>query len=137
MGNYFFAKDGNKVYFKLTGILKYTTSGHFDTFLDDFIAHDTEVTEIAIDLTEAAFLDSTNLGFLAKIAQFMLDKNGSRTTLYATSKDVIQTLCSVGFDQVEYLVKPYAAKGLDHILRCGVKGGPAAVSVQHELRNLG
>ncbi|MBR5928239.1 MAG: anti-sigma factor antagonist, partial [Spirochaetia bacterium] len=68
MGNYYFAKDGNKVYFKLTGVLKYTTCGHFDAFLDDFIAHASDVESITIDLTEAEFLDSTNLGFLAKIA---------------------------------------------------------------------
>ncbi len=105
MGNYFFAKDGDKVYFKLTGVLKYTTCGHFDAFLDDFISHASDVQEVAIDLTEATFLDSTNLGFLAKIAQFMLDKNGSRTTIYSTSKDVNQTLCSVGFDQVFNLVE--------------------------------
>jgi len=105
MGNYYFAKNGNKVYFKLTGVLKYTSSGHFDTFLDDFTAHADQVDEVAIDLTEATFLDSTNLGFLAKIAQFMLDKNGSRTTIYSTSKDVNQTLCSVGFDQVFNLVE--------------------------------
>ena len=100
MGNYYFAKDGNKVYFKLTGVLKYTSCGHFDTFLDDFIAHADHVESIVIDLTEATFLDSTNLGFLAKIAQFMLDKNGSQTTIYSTSKDVNQTLRGVGFDQV-------------------------------------
>lgn len=105
MGNYFFAKDGDKVYFKLTGVLKYTTCGHFDAFLDDFISHASDVQEVAIDLTEATFLDSTNLGFLAKIAQFMLDKNGGRTTIYSTSKDVNQTLCSVGFDQVFNLVE--------------------------------
>jgi len=105
MGNYYFAKDGNKVYFKLTGVLKYTTCGHFDAFLDDFIAHASDVESIAIDLTEAEFLDSTNLGFLAKIAQFMLDKNGSQTTIYSTSKDVNQTLRGVGFDQVFNLVE--------------------------------
>ena len=104
MGNYYFAKDGNKVYFKLTGALKYTSCSHFDAFLDDFISHASEVESVAIDLTEATFLDSTNLGFLAKIAQFMLDKNGSTTTIYSTSKDVNQTLRSVGFDQVFNLV---------------------------------
>ncbi len=78
MGNYYFAKDGNKVFFKLTGVLKYTTCGHFDAFLDDFIAHASDVESIAIDLTEAEYLDSTNLGFLAKIAQFMLDKTEAR-----------------------------------------------------------
>ena len=105
MGNYYFAKDGNKVYFKLTGVLKYTSCAHFDTFLDDFIAHADHVESIVIDLTGATFLDSTNLGFLAKIAQFMLDKNGSQTTIYSTSKDVNQTLRGVGFDQVFNLVE--------------------------------
>lgn len=104
MGNYYFAKEGKKVFFKLTGVLKYTTCGHFDTFLDSFLAHASDVEEAAIDLTEAEFLDSTNLGFLAKIAQFMLDKNGSRTTIYCTSPDVNKTLWSVGFDDIFNMV---------------------------------
>lgn len=104
MGNYYFAKDGKKVFFKLTGTLKYTTCGHFDAFLDSFLAQASDIEEAEIDLTEAEFLDSTNLGFLARIAQFMLDKNGSKTTIYSTSPDVNKTLCSVGFDEIFKLV---------------------------------
>lgn len=105
MGEYFFAKDGNKVIFKLTGTLKYTTSGHFDSFLDSFFASAGDIEKIVIDLTEADFLDSTNLGFLAKIAEFMLDRNGSKTTIHSISDDVNRTLESVGFDEIFNLEK--------------------------------
>jgi len=105
VGNYYFAQDCKKVFFKLTGTLKYTTCGHFDTFLDSFLSNASDVEKAVIDLTEADFLDSTNLGFLAKIAQFMLDKNGSRTTIYCTSPDVNKTLRSVGFDDIFDMVE--------------------------------
>ncbi len=111
MGEYFFAKNGNRILFKLTGTLKYTTCGHFDSFLESFFASECDVEEIVIDLTEADYLDSTNLGFLAKTAEFMLEKNGSTTTIYSTSDDVNQTLVSVGFDEIFNLVRSKPESG--------------------------
>lgn len=104
MGNYYFAQDGKNVFFKLTGTLKYTTSGHFDTFLDDFLSSEQDIDTIAIDLTEAEYLDSTNLGFLAKIAEYMMDRYNKKTLIYSTSSDINHTLSSVGFDEVFTLI---------------------------------
>lgn len=105
MGSYYFAKEGKKYFFKLTGTLKYTTCGHFDTFLDNFLNTKQEIEQAAIDLTEADYIDSTNLGFIAKIAEYMLEKYGKKTIIYSVSENINQTLCGLGFDEIFTLIK--------------------------------
>ncbi len=102
-GKYFFAREGEKVFFKLTGNLKYISSGKFDAFLDQILEEDFE--EAMIDLSEAEFIDSTNLGFLARIAEFMTDKYCKKVTIYSTNIEINTVLESVGFDEVFVLVK--------------------------------
>ncbi len=104
-GKYYFAQEGAKAFFKLVGTLKYTSGSKFDAFLDNLFEKKPTFEDIVIDLSEAAFLDSTNLGFLARIAEFMNEKNGKKVTIYSPKEDINKLLESVGFDEVFVLVK--------------------------------
>ena len=104
-GKYFFAREKKKIFFKLTGNLKYISSGKFDAFLDQLLEEDKDFEDVMIDLSEAEYIDSTNLGFLARIAEFMNDNYCKKVTIYSTNEEINIVLESVGFDEVFVLVK--------------------------------
>ena len=103
-GKYYFARESAKVFFKLTGTLKYTIGSKFDAFLDNLLAEGDYIGDVFIDLSEAAFLDSTNLGFLARISEYITDKNGKKVTIYSPDNDINMLLESVGFDEVFIII---------------------------------
>ncbi len=107
-GKYLFAREGEKIFFKLTGNLKYTTSGKFDAFLDKLIEKDRDFSEALVDLSEADFIDSTNLGFLARIAEYMSENHCKKVTLYSPGSEINTLLESVGFDEIFVIVKDKA-----------------------------
>ncbi len=107
-GKYFFAKEGEKVFFKLTGNLKYISSGKFDAFLDQLLEVEKGFEDAMIDLSEAEYIDSTNLGFLARIAEFMSENYCKKVTIYSPNNEINTVLESVGFDEVFVIVKDEA-----------------------------
>ena len=113
-GKYFFAKESEKVFFKLTGNLKYISGGKFDAFLDQLLEEEKDFEDAMIDLSEAEYIDSTNLGFLARIAEFMNDSYCKKVTVYSPNKEINTILESVGFDEVFILVKD-TSKAFDDI----------------------
>lgn len=104
-GKYFYALENGKVFFKLTGTLRYSTSGKFDFFLDKWLAKNSDFEDVLIDLSEADFLDSTNLGLLARISEFASEKTDKKVTILSTNEEINKTLESVGFDEVFLVVK--------------------------------
>jgi len=103
-GKYYYVLDGKKAFFKLTGNLKYTSASKFDTFLDKLFDCNPDFEEVLVDLSETAFLDSTNLGFLASIAEFMSEKYDKKVAIYSPKEDINKILESVGFNEVFDLV---------------------------------
>ena len=96
-GKYQFA-DNDKFYIiKMSGNLKYTGSGGFDTFIENIFSK-IEDKDMLIDLTEAQYLDSTNLGILAKISDTMLTKFSKKTTIISSNPDITTLLTNIGFD---------------------------------------
>jgi anti-anti-sigma factor len=98
-GRYSHARQGERVFIRLCGALKYTESDCFDDFINQLLA-DAPPEEILIDLTEATYLDSTNLGLIARIGDFMREERGKRAILVSTHKDINKILQSVRFEQV-------------------------------------
>jgi len=98
-GKYYYVLDDKKALFKLTGTLKYTSASKFDTFLDKLFNDKPDFEDVLIDLSEAVFLDSTNLGFLARIAEYMSEKHDKKVTIYSPKEDMNKLLESVGFNE--------------------------------------
>jgi anti-sigma B factor antagonist len=60
--------------------------------------------DVTVDLAEATFIDSTMLGFLAKL-HTRVEANGYELTLVAPQRAVERALTVVGFDKVMRIVK--------------------------------
>lgn len=108
-GTYLFARRNDCLFFKLIGKLKYTFSSGFDTFLDTLIEED-DFTNAVFDLTETEYLDSTNLGLIAKLGEHLLNNHGTRLTIISTKEDINQILRSVGFDDYFIIIDDASRK---------------------------
>jgi anti-anti-sigma factor len=102
-GKYLFAREDGTIILKLVGSLKYTESLSFDEFIDKLIREDS-FTNAIIDLTEVEYIDSTNLGIIAKLGEHLLNTHSNQTSIISTNDDVNQVLRSVGFDDVFLLI---------------------------------
>lgn len=89
---------------RLAGELRYPISPSIECFLDRLFA-ETDPVGFVVDLTETEYIDSTNLGLLARIAKEMKARGGKRVTLVSTRTDINEVLLAMGFDEVFDLVR--------------------------------
>jgi len=95
----FYAKRDNLYVLKLVGNLRYTMCPALSAFLNQLFEQQ-DYDDIWVDLTEATSIDSTCLGVLAKIANFMRQRFGKKPTLLSTNEDVNQVLESMSLQDV-------------------------------------
>lgn len=96
-------KDGVYV-LKFTGDVRLTLCSTLDAFLDKMFA-DPDFLTVLIDLTGAKGIDSTSLGFLAKISLKAKEKYNVVPTIVSINDDITRLLLSMGFDRVFVIVK--------------------------------
>jgi anti-anti-sigma factor len=93
---YLFTRYDSILFFKFTGELKYTHSVGFDYFLEQLMEKN-DFDHAVFDLTEAEYIDSTNLGLMAKLAVFMKKQDKPVPTIISTNDNINQILESVNF----------------------------------------
>jgi len=103
-GQYLYAKENNNYFIKLIGKLKYTECSNSSSFISQLEKRD-DYNNILVDLSEAEYLDSTNLGLLAKVAQLVIAKTNHRLTVISTNPDVTILLRNIGFDDICLLIE--------------------------------
>jgi anti-anti-sigma factor len=99
-GEIYYGKQGRTYIIKFIGDIRYDTSS---CALDNFLKHlfdQDDFNQIAVDLSEATNIDSTNLGLLAKIAAFVHRHFNCKPFLVSTNDDVNRVLDSMDFDDV-------------------------------------
>ncbi|MGL1901218.1 MAG: STAS domain-containing protein [Fibrobacterales bacterium] len=89
----------NALELKLCGDLKYFKSFCFDQFLEETFT-EKPLPHITIDLSDANFIDSTNLGLIAKIARLHDAQFDEKVIILSPNESIHQVLLSMGFDQV-------------------------------------
>jgi anti-anti-sigma factor len=111
---------------KMKGDLKYFKSYCFDQFVEQRL-EEYPVPHITIDLSEAEFIDSTNLGLIAKVARLHDEKHVEKVKILSPCESVNQVLLSMGFESVfeieleagalggEFEDVPEEDEGADHI----------------------
>ncbi len=99
VGAIFYAKQDDAYILKFVGDIRYTMSCALDQFLERLFARG-DFNSIAIDLTETSAIDSTNLGLLAKIANYTHSRFHRKPLLLSSSNNVNAILDSMGFDDV-------------------------------------
>lgn len=101
-GGYLYAVDKNRYYIKLIGRVRYDISSGFNKFLDEILGRN-DCTDFLLDLTETEYIDSTNLGLIARIAKYMR-KCGKKAKIISVNEDINKILCSVGFDEIFIII---------------------------------
>ncbi len=110
-GRYFYAEKDAITYIKMVGNLKYTTSSGFDHFVDGLMERGYE--NVVIDLSEATYIDSTNLGLIAKIAGRARHNSEMHVTIVSPNEDINEILRSVRFDKLFTIVEDM--EGVDEL----------------------
>ena len=110
-GRYFYAEKDDITYIKMVGNLKYTTSSGFDHFVDGLMERGFK--NVVIDLSEATYIDSTNLGLIAKIAGRARHNANMHVTIVSPNEDINEILRSVRFNKLFTIVEDM--KGVDDL----------------------
>jgi anti-anti-sigma factor len=97
-GRYYFAEKDGITYIKMVGNLKYSTSSGFDRFVEGLIERG--FSRAVIDLSEASYIDSTNLGLIAKIANRSRSCADVNVSIISPNEDINEILRSVRFDKI-------------------------------------
>jgi len=85
----------SKYFLKLSGELRYTDCVAFNQFLKKICRED-NYSDVMVDLTEADFLDSTNLGLIAKLAIHVQGKFKHKLPILSTRSQVTKSMTSMG-----------------------------------------
>lgn len=93
-----YAIENRCCYLKLQGDIRYSSGIGFDKFSKEIFRED-NVDEVVIDMNKTKFIDSTNLGILASIANSLYGSKGKRPVIISSNEDITIILKSMGFDQ--------------------------------------
>ena len=98
--------NGDTCILKLVGAVKYTTvASDFEGFVDDLVVRD-EIKNVIIDMRDCTYIDSTDLGILARITVSQMKKgNGKPELIYTEGSDIASILQDVGFSRVFNMVE--------------------------------
>jgi len=98
-GAVYYAKHQETYVIKPVGAVRYQLGCSFDEFLKRLFAGE-DFNDILIDLTEVTMIDSTFLGLLAKIANYIRRRFNRKVTIFSSQEDINKILDSVGFYSV-------------------------------------
>jgi anti-anti-sigma factor len=98
-GQAYYTQQGTTYVIKLVGEIRYTMGCSLDDFLSRLFERG-GYQDMLIDLTEVVCIDSTSLGLLAKVANFMRNRYGKQVTLVSSNPDINHILDNVGFFQI-------------------------------------
>lgn len=102
-GRYFFAEKDGITYIKMVGNLKYTTSSGFDHCVEGLVERGYQ--NLVIDLSESVYIDSTNLGLIAKLAGRARELADVHVSIISPNDDINEILRSVRFDSLFTIVE--------------------------------
>lgn len=106
-GKIFHVCHGDLHIIRLVGVIRYLLAPALKHLLHGLISN-TSNPIIAIDLSEARMIDSTNLGLLAWTANEVGERHGQRITVFSGHDDTHELLLSLGFDEVFDIVTTQA-----------------------------
>ncbi len=112
-GNYKFAVFNKSLFVKLSGRLTYMISANFDSYIQRIVSEKQIITGI-VDLGEASYLDSTNLGIIAKFAIYFLETKNEKVIIYSPDKNITVVLKAMGFDDIAEIIESYSEKALKY-----------------------
>ncbi|MBI5091936.1 MAG: STAS domain-containing protein [Candidatus Hydrogenedentes bacterium] len=112
-GQILYARYRDLIVLKFAGEIGYTShwtfplSAGLSSFIERLCAKK-DFDNVVVDMTETTGIDSTNLGLLAQIAQFMIREFGRKATIITSQKNVTRLLRTVGFHTLFTLIDEHA-----------------------------
>lgn len=91
---------------KMLGPVVYRISPDFDRFLNKIIDSES-IKSFIIDLTEVSYIDSTNLGILAKLYHHSRNKFDLQPVIVSGTNAINEMLRNVGFYKIFKIVEKY------------------------------
>ncbi len=98
-GKIFFKELENSLILRLVGDIRYTDIFGFDKLIEETIKNK-KFSKILIDLSDTVSIDSTNLGELAKIANYTKKEFNKKPIIFSPNDDMIYLLNKLGFSTV-------------------------------------
>jgi len=109
-GKVLYSEANGRLFIRMVGEIRYTISPGFQALLRKYLAEDSSIEEVLVDLNEARYLDSTNLGLLAQIARYMIKRFNRKPTVLCANKEIYLLLDTMGFNDVFTIVQSTADK---------------------------
>ena len=103
-GSILYSKNDQRYFLKLVGKLRFTSACEFKNLLN-IIFSDPDLKDIMIDMSETDYLDSTILGLLAKIADFMIKKINKKGIILSNNKNINALLDNIGLNNVFIVIE--------------------------------
>lgn len=107
------AWDGKTCHIRLRGELRYTESAVFDRYVNSLIA-DAAFSGLVLDLSETTYMDSTNLGLIAKLMVSLWSRHEKKAVIYCPNHNVAHMITSVGLDEMANLITGRQKKSVDY-----------------------
>ena len=107
-GRIMYAETTGTYLVRLIGNVRYTISRGLDKLINR-INQDEAAREIIIDLSDTLFLDSTNLGLLAKLAAVSHKKFNTYPLLISNNRNINMILDSMGFQKIFRMTSGHAS----------------------------
>lgn len=92
----------NSCMFRLIGQIRYAMSSGFNAAIE-MVFKNSAIEKYIIDLSETAYIDSTNLGLIAKIARYCMDRGFEKPVIISNNNEVSEVLKSMGFEQAFFI----------------------------------
>ena len=105
-GKIFYSIVDNACVLKLVGAIMYNIGPGFDRFIEDVI-HKSDIDAFTIDLTETSYIDSTNLGLLAKLPKYSSHHVSTPPVMISNQDSINEVLDNVGFTKIFTIVNCY------------------------------
>ena len=123
---HFAERDGTCV-IRCSGEIRYTLGHALDVFLDRLFERG-GFDHILVDLSETESIDSTGLGLLAKIANFIRQRDQRKPLLFVARADIVELLTSLCLDEVFVLCDAIPDLGRGEVLQ---STDPSAAELAH------
>jgi anti-anti-sigma factor len=123
-GSILYARKDKVLCIRLEGRMTFSLGPGFTDFIGLIFARD-DWTDLVVDLTGTAAIDSTTLGLLAKIARLLRQRRNQTLVVVSSQERITATLRSVGLERLMTIVPP-AGSAVDHLTALPTQEGDKA-----------
>jgi len=98
-----YAIQDTNAFIKLIGNISFAKVSYFDSFINK-LGNNKNIKNILIDLSETKYIDSTNIGEIAKIGIILKKRENKYPTLYSSNPQITELLKNLGLTQIFLVV---------------------------------